>query len=394
MSINEKKFEISLRTKLFYGHNSVEDILQYLESIGSKSSMLVCGPNFRSTNSFSKVKEALGHHLTGVYDKVKPHPTFDVFYAGGEMARDLGVDTIISAGGGSSIDSGKGISLLRDPSINLKDFLVTYDEISGRHVKQYKSTPYKHVTIPTTFSSAETNGSAAVVDPETKRKYILWSDDSLPSAAFLDPELTRSLPDTTAASSGMNTLAHCVETLYSVDLQPISRSLAIGSLELITKSIIKSVKSNEKLLHRGKMLLASAMAGYAYGNAVVSVHHAICHVLGSYFDIPHGVANSVMLPYVMQFMSEYLPDRIAEIAKYTGLSGANDSDKVASEKAVDWVFNIRDSLGVSKSLSELGIKEADIEHIANWTIDDWVAFQSVRKIKGANEVEEILRAAL
>lgn len=388
-----KSFEISLQTRLFFGNGSINEIQSYLDSTGSKKVMLVCGPNFRASTSFEKVKRSLGKKLAGVYDKVKPHPEFEVFYKGGEMARKLDVDTIVSAGGGSSIDSGKGIALLRDASIDLKEFLVTYDEKTGRHVKPYTSTPFKHITIPTTFSSAETNGSAAVVDPETKRKYILWSNDSLPSAAFLDPELTETLPDRTTASSGMNTLAHCVETLYSADLQPVSRSLALGALELIAANIKESVGSTTKTVARGNMLLASAMAGYAYGNAVVSVHHAICHVLGSYYDIPHGVANSVMLPYVMKFMSRHIPEKVAEVARYLGLSERSESDERAAEKATEWVMELRDSLGVNRKLSELGIDKSDLKSIAKWTTEDWVAFQSIRRIKGESEVEEILLSA-
>lgn len=390
---SEKSFEISLQTRLFYGNGIISRIQSYLDSTGSTKVMLVCGPNFKVSKSFDKVKKALGPKLVGVYDKVESHPTFEVFYGGGEMARELGVDTVVSVGGGSSIDSGKGIALLRDPFIDLKEFLVSYDEKTGRHVKQYTSIPFKHVTIPTTFSSAETNGSAAVVDSSTKRKYILWSDDSLPSAAFLDPELTESLPDRTAASSGMNTLAHCVETLYSIDLQPISRSLAIGALELIAENIQKSISSPTNILARGNMLLASSMAGYAYGNAVVSVHHAICHVLGSYYNIPHGVANSIMLPYVMKFMSKHIPERVAEVAKYLGLKEKGDSDEEAAEKATEWVIRLRNSLGVNKKLSEVGIGESDLKSIAKRTTEDWVAFQSIRRIKGESEVEEILLSA-
>ncbi len=393
MESDNKSFVISLQTRLYYGNGSVSEIQSYLDSIGSNGVMLVCGPNFKSSSSYDKVVKALGPKLKGVYDKVESHPNFEVFYGGGQKARELKVDTVVSVGGGSSIDSGKGIALLKDPSIDLKDFLVSYDEKTGRKVKQYKSTPFKHVAIPTTYSSAETNGSAAVVDSSTKRKYILWSDESLPSAAFLDPELTESLPDQVSASSGMNTLAHCVETLYSVDLQPVSRSLALGALELIAKNIEKSIGTPTDINARGNLLLASSMAGYAYGNAVVSVHHAICHVLGAYYKIPHGTANSVMLPYVMKFMSKYVPDKVAEVARYLNISKEGDSDKMASEKAVRWVMDLRESLKVSKRLSELGVDKSDLKTIAKRTTEDWVAFQSIRKIKGEDEVEEILLSA-
>lgn len=389
-----KNFEISLQTRIFYGNKVIDKIENYLDSIEAKKVMLVCGRNFKSSSSFSKLHDALKEKLVGVYDQVKSHPTFDTFYKGGEMAREIGADTILSAGGGSSIDSGKGIALLRDESVNLKEFLVGYDETKGRIVKEYRQEPFKHVTVPTTFSSAETNGSAAVVDPSTKRKYILWSDASLPSAAFLDPELTETLPSEVTATSGMNTLAHCVETLYSVDIQPVSRSLALGALELISKNIQESVKGPDTINARGRMLIASSMAGYAYGNAVVSIHHAICHVLGSYFDIPHGVANSVMLPYVMTFMRKHLPDKIAETSYYLGISERTESTEKASLEAIEWVNRLRESLKVPTRLSELGISKSDLESIANWTMDDWVAFQSLRKIRGKEEIMEILSSAL
>lgn len=394
MDTGVKNFEISMKTQLFYGSGSINKLRDYLSSIGSRKVLVVCGPNFRKSESFVKVSNALGPMMAGVYDKVFSHPTFEVFYKGGKLAGEIGADTILSAGGGSSIDSGKGIALLRNLDVNLKEYLVEYDKEKGRSVKQFNGKPFRHVTVPTTFSSAETNGSAAVVDPETKRKYILWSDASLPSAAFLDPDLLESLPSAVAAASGMNTLAHCVETFYSADIQPVSSALTAGALELIASNIKKSTESPPDKDSRGMMLLASSMAGYAYGNAVVSLHHAICHVLGAYYNIPHGVANSIMLPYVMKFMTRFVPERIAEISRHIGLTEKNDTAHTAAEKATEWVSSVRDSLEVPRKLSDVGVKQSDLDTIAERTLQDWVAFQSVRGEVSREEVKEILESAL
>ncbi|MEM3804403.1 MAG: iron-containing alcohol dehydrogenase, partial [Conexivisphaerales archaeon] len=276
-----EKFEFAAPIEVFYGLGCINKLPSYLRDIGAKKVLLVCGKKFRETKNFSRITNMLREMHVATFDKVVPHPTLDLCKQAGEKARDNDVDTVLSVGGGSSIDTGKAVTILKEASTDLKDYLVTYNPKEGRRVKQFRGPRYLHIAAPTTFSSAEANGSAAIIEPNSGRKLILWSDALLPSAVFLDPVFPSTLPKELMAASGMNTLAHGIETLYSSELQPISEALALGSLELINKNQIGCVETKNNYEAIGMMQIASVMAGFVYANAVVSLHHAICHVLGA-----------------------------------------------------------------------------------------------------------------
>ncbi|MGI0090943.1 MAG: iron-containing alcohol dehydrogenase family protein, partial [Nitrososphaerales archaeon] len=338
LAYHTQKFEFFSPTRIVFGLQSLGRIDSYLAGLDSKRVMIVCGKNFRKTENFQKVADSLGSHLVGTFDSVTPHPTLDLCEEAGREAAKLEIDTVVSVGGGSSIDVGKAATLLREGSTKLRDYLVTFDVSKGRQVKQFQGKAYRHIAIPTTFSSAEANGSAAVVEADTRRKLILWSDSSLPSAIFLDPELVASLPRELMAASGMNTLAHCMETMYSRDLQPISEALAIGSLELIKDNLPACISATHQDIEAlGMMQIASAMAGFAYGNAVVSLHHAICHVLGARFNVHHGIANSVMITYVLRDMMDHIPGQIATIGYKIGIVPLGTNPREAAISVVKWV---------------------------------------------------------
>jgi alcohol dehydrogenase class IV len=386
-----KRFEFSAQVRVFYGKECTLHLPGYLDEIGAKRVILVCGKKFRETQHFEMITRILGKRLVATFDSVLPHPTVEICERAGRLARDKDVDAVLSVGGGSSIDTGKAVTLLKDEGTDLKEYLVSYDPVKGRSVKEFKGDKFIHIAIPTTFSSAEANGSAAVVDPVSRRKMILWSDASLPLAVFLDPVLPSTLPRELKAASGMNTLAHGIETMYSSELQPISEALALGSLELIKNNLMKCVEG--ELEATGMMQIASVMAGFAYANAVVSLHHAICHVLGALFNIHHGIANAIMLPYVMKDMVNYVPGSVARIGYMLGIAERQVDEVEAAERTVQWVEEFRDELNTPKRLRDVLVPQSKLPLIAEETMQDWVAFQGIRKIQSVDEILKILEDA-
>lgn len=386
-----KKFEFTAPVSIFYGKDCILRLPPYLDEIGAKRVILVCGKKFRETKNFETITHILGKRLVAIFDSVVPHPTIEICERAGRLARDVDVDAVLSVGGGSTIDTGKALTLLRDAKTDLREYLVAYDPVKGRSVKVFKGDKFIHIAIPTTFSSAEANGSAAVVDPVSKRKMILWSDASLPLAVFLDPVLPTTLPKELKAASGMNTLAHGIETMYSSELQPISEALALGSLELIKNNLMKCMEGD--LESTGLMQIASVMAGFAYANAVVSLHHAICHVLGAFFNIHHGIANAIMLPYVMRDMVNYVPSNIARIGYRLGIAERQIDEIEAAKRTVEWVEEFRDELNTPKRLRDVLVPQSKLPFIAEETMKDWVAFQGIRKIKSVDEILKILEDA-
>src|SRR5579883_1535252 len=364
-----KRFEFSAQVMVFYGKECTLHLPGYLDEIGAKRVILVCGKKFRETQHFEMITRILGKRLVATFDSVLPHPTVEICERAGRLARDKDVDAVLSVGGGSSIDTGKAVTLLKDEGTDLKEYLVSYDPVKGRSVKEFKGDKFIHIAIPTTFSSAEANGSAAVVDPVS------------PST------LLRELK----AASGMNTLAHGIETMYSSELQPISEALALGSLELIKNNLMKCVEG--ELEATGMMQIASVMAGFAYANAVVSLHHAICHVLGALFNIHHGIANAIMLPYVMKDMVNYVPGSVARIGYMLGIAERQVDEVEAAERTVQWVEEFRDELNTPKRLRDVLVPQSKLPLIAEETMQDWVAFQGIRKIQSVDEILKILEDA-
>ncbi|MEM3804184.1 MAG: iron-containing alcohol dehydrogenase [Conexivisphaerales archaeon] len=388
-----QNFEFSAPVRITYGSGCIDRLPSYLRSVGSKRVLIICGKNFRETPNFDRISRLLNDLLVASFDSVVPHPTLEICESAGKLAREVDADTILSVGGGSSIDTGKAATLLKDGNTDLRDYLVTYDPKEGRKVKQFTGSCYLHVAVPTTFSSAEANGSAAVVESATRRKLILWSDASLPSAVFLDPTLLSTLPRELMAASGMNTFAHGIETIYSSELQPISEALAFGSLELIKEFLPRCVESRDDYEAIGMMQIASVMAGFAYANAVVSLHHAICHVLGAMFNIHHGIANSIMLPYVMKDMVDYVPDSIARIGRRLNIVKKEVDNTTAGLETVRWVEQFRSRIGTPKRLRDVGVPRSKLPVAAEETMKDWVAFQGLRKVESSEEVLRILEAA-
>jgi len=291
-----------------------------------------------------------------IYDEVVANPPIQVVEKGAKLARETNTDLIITIGGGSSIDVGKGINVLLTNGGDIKDYIG---------VEKVSQPTLPLIAIPTTCGTgSEVTWSTVITDPEEQFKFAILSSQNIPEIAIIDPTIMVSLPPELIASTGMDALTHAIEAYVSVKAQPFSDALAIYAINLISSNLRKAVLYQDNLEYVGKMAIASTMAGAAFTNGFLGLVHAMSHTLGGVFDIPHGIANAILLPYVMKFNMIAAPQKFAKIAEAMGenIKGLNVLE--AAEKALNAVVKLSTDIGIPNNLRDVGMDPNMIEKLA------------------------------
>ena len=300
-------------------------------------------------------------------------------------------DVLISVGGGSTIDTAKGISILKASAGDLIAYAIPR---GGRGIMEKRSLPGEtitHIAIPTTAGSAsEVMPTAGIRDPETKEKLLFWDPKIVPTAAILDPELAIYAGPTLTASTGMTAMARCVEAVYSAQRNSISNGLAIHAMRLLYKSLSLSVVEPENVQARGDCQQAALMSGVAAINAMVSFIHAFGHVAGGLYGLQHGLVHTILLPPAMQLLLPSVGKDQKFLLEALGID--NDlSEFNGSKLASDLMFELIESLPLPKNLCELGIEQNKLSELAANTMEDYMMFYSPRPIK-KSEIIAILES--
>jgi len=289
------------------------------------------------------------------YDGVLPNPPDTQVEEAAAIARSANVDLIVAVGGGSSIDSAKAINiLLTNPSpINQYDGINTV-KAPGKPL----------IAIPTTAGTAsEVTAFSIVTDTARKKKMVIGGQFVGATLALADPLLTVAMPPGITASTGLDALTHAIEAYVSKNAMIPTDVLALKAIELIRNNIVKATREGSCVEARSAMLLGSMMAGFAFTNAVLGLVHSIAHPLSAHFNLPHGVANAIGLPHVMEYNMEAAPARFRDIAVAMGIDVAGMSDTAAAQAAVDLVKNLNKELGIP-TLKECGITRDMFDRIA------------------------------
>lgn len=306
------------------------------------------------------------------YDKVRPNPrTTDCDFTC-ELAKSEGVNVIIGLGGGSSMDQAKATAALVTNGGKCTDW-------------DYVELPHKMlptVCIPTTAGTgSEVTFCAVITDDENKYKMSIMDVYNLrPDIAIADPELSLSLPPFMTASTGVDALTHAIEAYTCRVSQPITDALALHAIELIGQNLIEAVENGSCLEARTNMLNASLMAGAAFINSNVGAVHAISETIGAWYDTPHGVGNSIFLPYIMEYNIPACPERFAKIALQLGVDGTGKTTEELAHAAAKYVKELNERVKIPK-LSELKyIKEENFEAIAQRSAENPLSDDNARAI--------------
>jgi alcohol dehydrogenase class IV len=288
-------------------------------------------------------------------------------------------------GGGSVIDTGKGICILLTEGGSLENF-------EGIQLLTRPQTP--HIVIPTTAGTgSEVTCMAVILDERKGQKILIVEYFNTPRIAILDPELTEKLPHLLTVSTGMDAMTHAVEALQSTQREPIADGLAMQAIRLLCRHLPVCAQNGADLAARGQVQLAATMAGWAFGNAMVGLVHAMAHSLGAIARVPHGIANGILLPHVMAFNLDDAAEGYAMVAEAMGVREKGMDDRGAARAAVVEMGAFLRRIGHPLRLSETGAKEEDLIKAAALSLSDGAIVNNPRLVLDEGEVLAVYRAA-
>ncbi|SDJ78627.1 iron-containing alcohol dehydrogenase [Paenibacillus naphthalenovorans] len=283
----------------------------------------------------------------GLFDETEPNPSADSIMNGMAKLQASGMRHVLAVGGGSSIDTAKGIAIMATNPGHILDY---------EGVGRIPNDGYPVIAIPTTAGTgSEVTASTIVTNAQTQFKAAVISPRLFPKLALLDAELTRKLPPFITAATGMDALTHAIESYTSKGATPVSRAFALQAIAMIGRHLKPAYFVGDDMASRESMLVASMMAGAAFAQSRLGNVHAISHTLGGIFNIAHGVANAALLPYVMRFNLPTCPDKMRDIAAALGADTTGMSAEEGAARAIELVVGLNEALGIPKTIKELGV---------------------------------------
>lgn len=297
-----------------------------------------------------------------VYDEVQPNPTCHNVHEGLKVYQEHECDAIISIGGGSPQDAAKAIGIVATNGGHIRDY-------EGLHQSHHKSVPL--VAINTTAgTSSEVTINYVITDEERKVKMVMVDRNSLVSLSVNDPELMLSKPASLTAATGMDALTHAVEAMVTPGGFTVTSATAAAAVELIFEYLPRAVRDGSDLEAREHMTYACFLGGMAFNNAGLGYVHAMAHQLGGVYDLPHGVCNAMLLPYVEEMNAKHVPGKFRHIAKAIGMNVKDRSDEECSMFVIDAIRQLSREVGIPERLSELGVTDPDLELLADNAMKD------------------------
>jgi alcohol dehydrogenase class IV len=375
------------RTKIFSGRGSVSNLGTIAKDFGARSCLLVADPELERHGLIEPVRASLrqaGIHVESSM-KVEPEPYLDNADDAAAIGRDMGADIVVGLGGGSALDTAKAAAILVTNHGKAEDYVgLNKVPVAGSRT----------IMIPTTSGTgAEVTFTAVFTNRLTKAKGGINSSYMYPDAALLDPELTLSLPPQVTAFTGMDALTHAIESVTSRSASVFTQALSLTSARLISESLRRAVYYGSDIDAREKMLLGSLFGGLALADAGVGAAHALAYPLGGHYRIPHGLANAILIPHVMEFNLPAAQEAFALVSKSMGESIEGLALRWAAQAAVDAVITLASDIGVPVSLSELGIPRADIPMLVEGALKVTRPVENNPRNLGPEEAEAIYEAA-
>lgn len=294
-----------------------------------------------------------------LFSDVKANPTIANVQNGVAAFKASGADFIVALGGGSSIDTAKGIGIV----VNNPDF-ADVKSLEGVAATRYKAVPT--FALPTTAgTAAEVTINYVIIDEEAKKKMVCVDPNDIPTVAIVDPELMYSMPKGLTAATGMDALTHAIESYITPGAWAMSDMFELKAIEMIAANLKAAVDNGNDVAAREAMSQAQYIAGMGFSNVGLGIVHSMAHPLGAHYDTPHGVANALLLPYVMEYNAESpAAPKYIHIAKAMGVDTDGMTQAEGIRAAVDAVRNLSLSIGIPQKLHEIGVREDDLHRLA------------------------------
>ncbi len=373
MAVGEQVFGFFIPTVSLMGVGAYKDTGNQVKALGGKKPFICTDKGITKAGITQKIADVIKQDAgvdCVVYDETVPNPTDKNVHDGLKVFKDKGCDLIVSLGGGSSHDCGKGIGIVATNGGNIRDF-------EGVN-KSTKSMP-PFIAINTTAGTAsEMTRFCIITNTSNHVKMAIVDWRVTPNIAINDPLLMAGMPPSLTAATGMDALTHAVEAYVSTIATPVTDACAIKSMELIAGNLRAAVANGGDMVARDNMAYAEYLAGMAFNNASLGHVHAMAHQLGGFYDLPHGVCNAILLPHVEAFNLIAKVDRFVDIAIAMGENVEGLSARSAADKALEAIKQLSTDVGIPSGLKVLGVKEQDLKIMAENAQKDACGFTNPR----------------
>ena len=350
----------------YFGPGARKELPEVVKRLGKSKALIVTDAGLVKFGVAKMVTDVLDEAAIPyeIFSDVKPNPTVTNVKNGIEAYKKSGADFIIAIGGGSSIDTAKAVGIV----INNPEFSDIVS-LEGCAPTKNKSVPI--VALPTTAgTAAETTINYVIIDEVNQKKMVCVDPNDIPAVAIVDAELMYSLPASLTAATGMDALTHAIEGYITKGAWALSDMFEIEAIRMISRNLPTAVAEPSNAVARDAMAVAQYVAGMAFSNVGLGLVHGMAHPLGSLFDIPHGVANALLLPTIMEWNMPACLDKYPAIAEAMGVDISGMTREEAAQAACDAVKALSIKVGIPQHLSEIGIKESDIDTISEQAIAD------------------------
>jgi lactaldehyde reductase len=366
----------------YHGKGAIESIPEEAKARGFKKALVCSDPDLVKFGVTAKVtdlldKAGLAYEL---YSNIKPNPTIENVQQGVKALHDAGADYMIAIGGGSSMDTAKAVGII-DKNPEFADVR----SLEGVAPTKNPCTPI--FAVPTTAgTAAEVTINYVITDVEKDRKMVCVDVHDIPVVAFVDPDMMSSMPKGLTAATGMDALTHAVEAYIGNSTTPGTRKNALDAVQLIFENLDRAYTNGSDKEARKNMLRASYFAGCAFTKSYVGYVHAVAHTLGGQYNVPHGLANAVILPFVLEEYGKTIYSKLARLAQAAGVADSDTSEEVAAKAFIQAIKDMKKRFNIGDTIPE--IKEEDIPKLAHYADKEGNPLYPVPVLMDAHELEK------
>ena len=349
-------------TAMRFGQGRIQEIAEICLEFGVNSPLLVTDPGLVDLPMVHQINELCNSKLDGcsIFSDLQPNPVESNVNDGVKVFRDGKHDGVIALGGGSGLDVGKAIALMVGQNRPIWDFEDREDWYTRANADAIVPT----IAIPTTSGTGSEVGRASVItDGTDQTKKIIFHPKMLPVCVILDPEVTVGLPALLTAGVGMDALSHNLEAYCSPVYHPLAQGIAVEGMRLVRDWLEPACKDGNNIEARAQMQVASSMGATAFQKGLGAMH-SLSHPCGSILGTHHGTTNAVVMPYVLEFNTDAIDDRLTALARYL------DLPHPSPESVINWVLGLRDTIGIPHTLSDLGVAEQHVTKFSKMAMID------------------------
>jgi maleylacetate reductase len=363
---------VSYAQDVIFAPGALAELSESVERFGWKKLLLCANHAMQVRGHVDSIKSSLGGCLVATFNQVQPHVQDTQVDQVLELAVQHDIDAIIGMGGGSPIGMAKAVAYAIEPSISI-------------------------IAIPTTYAGSEMTAVYGITNSrENPPRKVTVSDPKIaPQLVIYDPQITLDLPPELTASTGINALAHCIEALYSRTRNPISTAAATNGARHIGHALLRCFENGKDLEARTEMLMGAHLAGLSLASVSMGLHHGLCHVLGGTANVPHGIANSIILPHAIRFNADATAAQLLPAAEALGISLNGNSPMIAMEAIVQKIFDLVHQMNLPQRLRDVGVnlKESDLPQLAQIAFQNRTVQNNPKQITEPAQIEMLLRAA-